>query len=220
MMKTVADQVAVAMARIRTEEMLRTAKDTLELEEEIRKINNTLPLVLLTPFGKRIPPGHAYLTTPIKFSQLHKISVEILSRKPAQRAVHIARASSSSPVNPLRILLVEDNVSSQKITLMMLKKLGYKADIAANGIEALQAIERRHYDIILMDIKMPEMDGVEATRIIRERLPNNGPKIIALTAYAIQGDREKFLAAGMDDYIAKPVKLEDLKKALTNIDDL
>jgi CheY-like chemotaxis protein len=95
----------------------------------------------------------------------------------------------------------------------MLKKLGYKADIAANGIEALQALERQHYDVVLMDIKMPEMDGLEATRIIRQRWPN-GPKIIALTAYALEGDREKCLEAGMDGYIAKPVKKEDLAEVL------
>jgi CheY-like chemotaxis protein len=96
----------------------------------------------------------------------------------------------------------------------MLKRLGYKADFVANGIEALQALERQHYDIVLMDIKMPEMDGLEATRIIRQRWPNNGPRIIALTAYALEGDREKCLAAGMDDYISKPMEIGDLRKVL------
>ncbi|MFB3763721.1 MAG: PAS domain S-box protein [Methanotrichaceae archaeon] len=190
---------------------------SLDLEEEIRKYNKTLPLVFLTPFGKRIPPGHAYLTKPIKISQMHKVLAEILPRQPAQIVNQSAASSRPDQDGPLRILLAEDNISSQKITLGMLKKLGYKADIAANGIEALQAMERKHYDIVLMDIKMPEMDGLEAARIARQRWKDNCPKIIAITAYAIEGDREKFMEAGMDDYIAKPVRIEDLENALMNI---
>ena len=96
----------------------------------------------------------------------------------------------------------------------MLKRLGYKVDTVANGIEALQALERQHYDVVLMDVKMPEMDGLEAAHIIRQRWPD-GPKIIAITAYALKGDREKFLEAGMDDYIAKPVQKEDLADILS-----
>jgi len=95
----------------------------------------------------------------------------------------------------------------------MLKKLGYKADTVANGLEVLQALERQHYDVVLMDIRMPEMGGLEAARIIRQRW-QSGPKIIAITAYALKGDREKFIEAGMDDYIAKPVQKEDLAQVL------
>ena len=95
----------------------------------------------------------------------------------------------------------------------MLRKLGYKADIVANGMEVLHSLERQHYDIVFMDVKMPVMDGLEATRIIRQLWPN-GPKIIAITAYALKGDREKFIAAGMNDYISKPIQKEDLAQAL------
>jgi CheY-like chemotaxis protein len=115
---------------------------------------------------------------------------------------------------PRRILLAEDIESSQRVAQQMLHKLGYEVDTVTNGIEVLRALERQHYDIVLMDIKMPEMDGVEATRIIRQRWPDNGPKIIALTAYGLKGDREKFIEAGMDDYIAKPVQKEDLARVL------
>ncbi len=187
----------------------------LELEKEILKYNKTLPLVLLTSIGQRIPPNHAYLTKPIKPSQLHKVLTEILSRQSAQRAVQSPVVSQPVQNSPLRILMAEDNVSSQKVALQMLKKLGYKADTVANGIEALQALERQHYDLVLMDVRMPEMDGLEATRIIRQRWTDNGPKIIAITAYALEGDREKFIEAGMDDYIAKPVQKEELAKVLS-----
>ncbi len=98
----------------------------------------------------------------------------------------------------------------------MLKRLGYRADLATNGIEALQALERQPYDIVLMDVKMPEMDGLEASRIIRKLWPE-GPKIIAITAYALEGDRERCFEAGMDGYISKPVNILELAEVLNNI---
>jgi CheY-like chemotaxis protein len=123
---------------------------------------------------------------------------------------------SPGPRTPLRILLAEDNEVNQLVMLKMLKRLGYRADIAANGIEAIQALERQTYDIVLMDVKMPEMDGLQATRTIRKLWPK-GPKIIAVTAYALQGDRERCLEAGVDGYISKPVKMEELADMLRNI---
>ncbi len=114
----------------------------------------------------------------------------------------------------LRILLAEDEPSNRKVTMLMLEHLGYTANAVANGIEALQAMEHHTYDVVLMDVKMPEMDGLEATRIIRQRWPNDGPRIIAITAYALRGDREKCLEAGMDGYLAKPIWLDDLRTAI------
>jgi signal transduction histidine kinase len=114
---------------------------------------------------------------------------------------------------PLSILLAEDNAVNQKVALQMLKRIGYYADVAANGLEVLQALERQPYDLVLMDVQMPEMDGIDAARKIRELWPN-GPRIIAITAYALDGDREKCLQAGMDDYIAKPIQFDELKMAI------
>lgn len=115
----------------------------------------------------------------------------------------------------LRILLAEDNMVNQKVTLRMLSKLGFRADVAANGLEVLQALDRQVYDVVLMDVLMPEMDGLETTRAIRQRwLKEKGPKIIAMTASALKGDREMCLNAGMDDYVSKPVRIEDLAKVL------
>ena len=113
----------------------------------------------------------------------------------------------------LRILLAEDNLVNQKVAQKMLSKLGYGATVAANGIEVLQALENQHFDVILMDVQMPEIDGLEATRSIRKRW-RDGPKIIAMTASALKGDREMCLAAGMDDYISKPVSMEELARTL------
>ncbi len=114
----------------------------------------------------------------------------------------------------LRILLAEDNQINQMVTLKMLKKLGYGADVVANGFEVLQALERQTYDVVLMDVQMPDMDGLEATKAIRQRWPTSRPAIIAVTAYALEGDRERYLKYGMDDYIAKPIQIEQLKAVI------
>jgi CheY-like chemotaxis protein len=113
----------------------------------------------------------------------------------------------------IQILLAEDDAINRKVLLKMLKKMGYSADVAENGIEVLAALERQDYDLILMDIQMPEMDGITATVEIRKLRPLS-PKIIAVTARAIEGDRERCLEAGMDEYLTKPVNMDVLRAAI------
>jgi PAS domain S-box-containing protein len=115
---------------------------------------------------------------------------------------------------PLRILIAEDNTINQKLIALTLSKMGYTADIAANGIEVLEQMQLKAYDIILMDVQMPEMDGIKATAKILELWPERRPKIIAMTANALKGDRERCIEAGMDDYISKPIRAEDIQDAL------
>ncbi len=117
--------------------------------------------------------------------------------------------------HPLRILLAEDNVVNQKLALRLLQQMGYRADLASNGIEAIECVERQTYDVVLMDVQMPEMDGLEASRPISGRWPaSERPRIVAMTANAMQGDREMCIAAGMDDYLTKPIRVEQLVAAL------
>lgn len=120
---------------------------------------------------------------------------------------------------PLRILIAEDNIINQKLLIQILDMLGYKADAVSDGPEVLTTIKEKTYDLVLMDIQMPEMGGEETTAQLRQQLNDHSPKIIAVTAYAMAGDREKYLKAGMDGYISKPFKIEDLvseiKKVMT-----
>jgi CheY-like chemotaxis protein len=120
--------------------------------------------------------------------------------------------------HPLRILLAEDNVVNQKLAMRLLQQMGYRADLASNGIEALESVVRQTYDVILMDVQMPEMDGLEASRRITAQWPAaKRPRIVAMTANAMQGDREMCLAAGMDDYITKPIRVDQLVEALMRV---
>lgn len=187
------------------------------LATEIRKYQKDLPIILCSSFGMRkndeCNQFDAFLTKPIRPYQLHESLKRIFDNEATIDVNPSIRQYNS--VHKLRILLAEDNVINQKVALRILKKIGYRADLAANGLEVLQALERLHYDVVLMDIQMPEMDGLEATSIIRKRFPpEDQPMIIAITAYALEGDREKCLKAGMDGYISKPVDVNELADAL------
>jgi two-component system CheB/CheR fusion protein len=120
---------------------------------------------------------------------------------------------------PLSILVAEDNPSNQRVLVAILKRMGYRPDAVADGKEVLQALELRPYDLILMDVRMPEMDGITATRVIRKLWPKNSPKVVAITAYAMPGDQRMCLEAGMDDYLSKPVQKKDLEAVLIKYSD-
>jgi signal transduction histidine kinase/DNA-binding response OmpR family regulator/HPt (histidine-containing phosphotransfer) domain-containing protein/HAMP domain-containing protein len=179
-----------------------------------------LPLVLMTSLGR--PAGldtgdlAAVLAKPLKPPQVLKALTGVFSG-PVSAA---APAVSVEPGPPLRILVAEDHPVNQRLVLLLLSKLGHRADLVSDGAEAVAAVRRRAYDVVLMDVQMPELDGLEATRQIRQmqqsrrQLGNRCPRIIAVTANALQGDREDCLAAGMDDYLAKPLTPAELSRAL------
>jgi CheY-like chemotaxis protein len=183
----------------------------------------TLPLLLLSSLGHRQHGADqglfaAHLHKPAKPSQIFDALAALFAGgEPAAHPAALIPAplATIEPPRSERILLAEDNTVNQKVALHMLARLGYRADVAANGLEVLDAVRRQPYDIILMDLQMPEMDGLEAARRIRTLAPaGSRPWIVALTANAMQGDRELCLAAGMDDYISKPIRQADLAAAL------
>ncbi len=202
------------------------------LAQEIQRLvpAEKLPLVLLSSVGQRDHGGlfAANLTKPVKPLQLLDALGRLVSRQPTPSPVAPAApanpAPRPAPVTPAapggstgeRLLLAEDNAVNQKVALHMLRNLGLTADVAGNGIEVLEAVRRQRYDVILLDVQMPEMDGLEAARRLSQLHPDPAqrPWIVALTANAMQGDRELCLAAGMDDYLAKPIKALALSAAL------
>jgi CheY-like chemotaxis protein len=191
-----------------------TIENGLSFEEDILKINKALPIVALTFAGQPIRPKlfTRTLAKPVRQTDLfNAIKAALAKQSIACRDDELTVERSGH--EDLSVLIAEDNVSNQKVILSMLKRLGYRAHAVSNGREALQALEFGSYDVVLIDVRMPEMDGLEATRIIRQRW-HNKMKIIAITAYALKGDREKCLEAGMDDYISKPVKMEELNEML------
>ncbi|MGD1713328.1 response regulator [Dapis sp. BLCC M172] len=200
--------------------------DGITLAREIRKLGSCqdLPIVFLSSLAQELSNTKAninattYLNKPIKQSQIEKVLVGIFKGNIVDSAQKLKIESNIKLAEtlPLKILLAEDNVVNQKVAINILKNLGYRADIAANGLEVLAALHRQSYDVVLMDVQMPEMDGLTATRqICAEWAKDERPCIVAMTANAMQGDREKCLNAGMDDYIAKPVRREALSTALS-----
>ncbi|HVS53447.1 MAG TPA: response regulator [Opitutaceae bacterium] len=181
------------------------------------------PRLILYPFGQTAPTPPsadvpcASTSKPIRTTALLH-AIYTLFNPGAATPGTLAAKSDSRPIGheiPLEVLLAEDNAVNQKVALRFLERLGYRAEAVANGLEAVTAVENRRYDLVLMDLQMPEMDGYEATRQIRARLPaDRQPKIIALTANAMSADRELCVAAGMDDHISKPVKMHEISAAI------
>ena len=203
--------------------------DGLALAAEIRKYPECqeLPLVMLTSIGKPKPGDRAIdvnfsacLNKPVKQTQLHSVLLSSLNKQlfkevPATTITKFDSQVAPASVQALKILLAEDNLVNQKVALLMLQRLGCQADVAGNGLEVLEALQQKLYDVVLMDVQMPEMDGLEAARQICQRWkPPSRPRIIAMTANAMQGDRELCIHAGMDDYLTKPIQVEELVKAL------
>jgi CheY-like chemotaxis protein len=154
-------------------------------------------------------------STPGEGSTFHFTIVGEAAPAPPPRAAHAGHTGRSEARNPLRILVAEDHPMNRRVMLGLLEHLGYGAEVAGNGREALEALARRRYDVVLMDVQMPEMDGLETTRRIRRQLPaDRQPRIFALTAHAMPGDRERCLEAGMDGYLSKPVQIAALEAAL------
>ncbi|HZU61729.1 MAG TPA: response regulator, partial [Solirubrobacteraceae bacterium] len=203
-------------------DMMMPDMDGLALGREIRsrRSEQDLPLLLLTSLG-RLPEAEwagvfsAQLAKPLKASQLYNALVQMLTAGQVVQEGTESAANGKQAMSSLRILLAEDNAMNQKVALRLLERLGYSADVASNGLEALAALEQQPYDVVLMDVQMPELDGLDASRQICQRWPpERRPHIIAMTANALPEDREACFAAGMNDYVAKPIRAEELAAAL------
>jgi GAF domain-containing protein/CheY-like chemotaxis protein len=200
--------------------------DGATLAHKIREAGHKLPLVLFSSHGRKEASDtifNATLAKPLRQSQLFDTLAQLLAHDEVRQAAPTAAKprmdAGMAQRHPLRILLAEDNVVNQKLAMRLLAQMGYRADLASNGIEANECVERQTYDVVLMDVQMPEMDGLEATRRIVARWSDAAkrPRIVAMTANAMQGDREACLAAGMDDYVTKPIRVDALVEALTQV---
>src|SRR5437764_1652753 len=206
-------------------DMMMPDMDGLALAGEIRSRRSAqeLPLLLLTSLG-RLPQSQsssvfsAQLAKPLKASQLYNTLLHLLTAGGAGEDEVEPVTDGKRARAVLRILLAEDNAMNQKVALRLLERLGYRADVATNGLEAIEALERQPYDVVLMDVQMPQLDGLDATRQICERWPEKSrPQIVAMTANALPEDREACFAAGMNDYVAKPIRAEELAAALKRV---
>jgi len=198
--------------------------DGLELARAIRGQEGLagMSLVMLTSLGPRGQDARddifdAFLTKPLKASALYNVILELIVGHSLEdrttQGTELPELREDLP--PLRILVAEDNVINQKVALLTLERLGYRADMVSNGIEVLEALRRQWYDVILMDVQMPEMDGIEATAHVRSEFSEDEqPRIIAMTANAMEGDKERCLEAGMDDYVGKPFRMHELAAVL------
>jgi CheY-like chemotaxis protein len=192
-----------------------------ELVAAIRRQRSAfqLPVAMLTLPGRSRMEDNlgiaGFVSKPIKEAALFDMCVEILQGRRATSTTELSEGSTLGLEHPLAILLAEDNPVNQRVAILMLQRIGFRADLAANGREALEAVTRQRYDLVLMDVQMPEMDGLQATREIRARFDDNTrPRIVAMTANASVSDRDECLAAGMDGFLTKPVRTADLRNAI------
>ncbi len=205
-------------------DMMMPDMDGFTLATKIREMKDSesLPLIILTSMGHKEYDEKQLreldlaniMTKPVKQSQLYNALLKIFDGKTSfipQKYNDLKLDPKMGLKLPLNILIVEDNIINQKLALRILNKLGYEADVSSNGKEAMKALKLKNYDLILMDIQMPEMDGYETTQLIHKRIPKNKrPRIVAMTANAMEGDREKCINAGMDEYISKPMQIDRL----------
>jgi signal transduction histidine kinase/DNA-binding response OmpR family regulator len=197
--------------------------DGVTLAREIRKRTQT-PLILLSSSGEIIAGKdaelfHSQISKPIRHSSLFKVLLKIVRAEP-QNPPNTATKKFDSAMgtsHPLRILLAEDNPVNQQVGLLMLSRLGYNADLAQDGQRALNAAEKVRYDLVLMDIQMPNMGGIDSARLMREKLGIKCPTIVALTAEALEGDKKRFLGLGFDGYLSKPLEGHILQDALKRV---
>jgi PAS domain S-box-containing protein len=197
--------------------------DGVALAREIRsrRAAERLPLILLTSLGRREDSAGAdfaaHLTKPIRPSQLYNALLDAVADETGRTPA--ARPETERVTSPqaLRVLVAEDNSVNQQLARLLLERLGHRVELAGDGVEALAALERERYDVVLMDVQMPEMDGLAATRRIHERWGASRPRIIAVTAGAMSDERDDCLAAGMDDYLSKPIRTEELSAALAAV---
>ncbi|GAA4321938.1 hypothetical protein GCM10023149_21960 [Mucilaginibacter gynuensis] len=201
-------------------DMLMPDLNGIEVAKQIvNKYGNKMPLVLFSSVG-HFPPEHkkdlnlftAVVDKPIKQSYFQKMLMDKLAQAPVQKVepgTPVIAANVTVPDTTLSVLVAEDNIINQKIVIKALQNIGQTCDVVANGLEVLSSLQRQHYDIVMMDVQMPEMDGLQATRKIIEEYGDNRPVIIAMTAGAYEKDREECFEAGMDDYIIKPFDFED-----------
>jgi CheY-like chemotaxis protein len=196
--------------------------DGCQLAGHIKQLQPSLPVILLSSIGEERNKKcdilfSAVLTKPVKQDMLYKSMINELRDK--EKTTHLAEPSRQrlsadfAQMHPLKILVAEDNLVNQNLTLKVLEKLGYQAALANNGIEVTEMVNLQQYDLILMDIQMPEMDGLEATQMIRKYLEEQ-PVIIAMTVNAMKEDREDCMKAGMDDFLSKPVRLDEMINTL------
>jgi CheY-like chemotaxis protein len=156
-----------------------------------------------------------HLLKPLKRSHLAAALRDLAGTATEVKVQRIATQPLMALTHPLRVLLAEDNFINQKVAVALLGRLGYRTDVAADGVEAVDAVLRQPYDLVLLDIQMPQMDGVEAAAAMKRKLKGRCPRLVALTANAFPGAREQYLGQGFDDYMSKPLLTETLQRVLT-----